>query len=236
MSLIICVHVGEGIVMASDSRATYGRMKKEENREIHQIGVHTTDTTDKTFLCPGNIGISTCGDGSVKGKPITGYIETFIREKINTNTDIDTIPDMMINYFGQFDPVPNTIFFIAGHKKMDSTLQQRFWQVNVKKKEKSLMKTEGQGASWAGEKDVLSKLIQPVWERKAEDKFQQIPHSEISWNFFTLQDAAEFAEYAIKTTVDTMKFQNRNKTVGGPIDILILKPEEAFWLRKKRLG
>ena len=41
-------------------------------------------------------------------------------------------------------------------------------------------------------------------------------------------DAIDFAKYAIQTTIDTMKFQQRGKTVGGPIDILIIKPDNAF--------
>ena len=32
---------------------------------------------------------------------------------------------------------------------------------------------------------------------------------------------------------DTMSFQNRLKTVGGPIDILVIKPEEAIWIKEK---
>ena len=57
----------------------------------------------------------------------------------------------------------------------------------------------------------------------------------IPWDFMTLQDAVDFATYAIKTTMDTMRFQLRPKTVGGPIDILVLKPEDGFWVKKKTL-
>ena len=52
---------------------------------------------------------------------------------------------------------------------------------------------------------------------------------------FTLQDAIEFAEFVISATINSMKFQKRPKTVGGPIDILIIKPENAFWLQRKEL-
>ena len=51
---------------------------------------------------------------------------------------------------------------------------------------------------------------------------------QIPFNHFTIQDAIDFAKYAIQTTIDTMKFQHRGKTVGGPIDILIIKPDNAF--------
>lgn len=51
----------------------------------------------------------------------------------------------------------------------------------------------------------------------------------------TLQDAIDFSIYAIRTTIDTMRFQARPKTVGGPIDVLLISPEEAKFIQKKEL-
>ncbi len=51
-----------------------------------------------------------------------------------------------------------------------------------------------------------------------------------------IQDAIDFSIYAIKTTIDTMRFQARPKTVGGPIDVLLITPEGARWIRRKELG
>jgi hypothetical protein len=52
---------------------------------------------------------------------------------------------------------------------------------------------------------------------------------------FTIQDAVDFAVYAIRTTADSMRFQMRPKTVGGPIDVLLLRAKEARWLSRKSL-
>ena len=87
MSFIIAVHVKEGMVLAGDSRTTYTQTAKSGDVTTIKIGTHTTDTTNKVFLCPNNIGIATCGDASLDGVPITGYIESFIREHINQDTD-----------------------------------------------------------------------------------------------------------------------------------------------------
>ena len=51
----------------------------------------------------------------------------------------------------------------------------------------------------------------------------------------TLQDAIDFSIYAIRTTIDTMRFQARPKTVGGPIDVLLLTPKEVKWIQSKEL-
>lgn len=50
-----------------------------------------------------------------------------------------------------------------------------------------------------------------------------------------LQDAIDFSFFVIKTTIDTIRFQARPKTVGGPIDILVLTPDYAKWIQKKEL-
>ena len=52
---------------------------------------------------------------------------------------------------------------------------------------------------------------------------------------FTLQDAIEFAEFVISATISSMNFQKRPKTIGGPVDILVIKPETAFWIQRKEL-
>jgi len=32
-----------------------------------------------------------------------------------------------------------------------------------------------------------------------------------------------------------MRFQTREKTVGGPVDVLVIKPDRAFWVARKEL-
>ena len=80
MSFIIAVHVKEGIVLASDSRTTYTQTVKKGDLTTVKFGTHTTDTTDKTFLCPNQIGISTCGNAPLAGTPITGILRRLSRK------------------------------------------------------------------------------------------------------------------------------------------------------------
>ena len=75
----------------------------------------------------------------------------------------------------------------------------------------------------------------PVYVKKDDDTYEPMSQNAILWQYFTLQDAVDFARYAVKTTIDTMRFQSRVKTVGGPIDILVLKPTEAIWIEKSNL-
>ena len=120
MSFIIAVHVNEGIVLASDRRTTYTDTQKNDNILIQRFGIHTTNSTDKTFICPNGAGMSTCGDGSLLGKPLTGYIQRFIRSSIKADTPVESMPQMIIDYFSDFSNIPNTDFIIAGY---DSTVK-----------------------------------------------------------------------------------------------------------------
>lgn len=98
MSFLIAVYVNEGIVLASDRRTTYNRTETINGSLVQKIGLHTTNSTEKTFLCPNGAGISTCGDASLLGKPLTGYIKEVIRG-ITIETPVSDVPQMLVDYF-----------------------------------------------------------------------------------------------------------------------------------------
>ena len=233
MSLIICVYVEEGIVLASDSRTSYNKTVGN----INLMGVHSTNTTNKTFLCPNKTGISTCGDASIKGKPISGFIEAFIREKIKEETNIDDMPVLIKEYFNNLEAGLKTSFIIAGYKKENEKYIQKIYRIRTDADDiESIDTTVGQGALWDGEILTLTKLLTTVYSKNTETgEFNAFPLPEFAWNYYTLQDAIDFAKYGIKTTIDTMRFQTVTETVGGPIDILVIKPQSAEWLSKKEL-
>lgn len=112
---------------------------------------------------------------------------------------------------------------------------------------------------WDGESDVMTRLMKPVTlavpTRPTDDDAEadgdadtngrpdtdgtadavNLPHFNVSFSWFSLQDAIDFAIYAIRVTADTMRFQVRRSTVGGPIDVLVIRPEGAQWLQRKEL-
>lgn len=236
MSLTVCVHVEEGIVLASDSRVSYNQSTRVDGKEIELFGVHVTNNTNKTFICPNNTGISVCGDSCIENKPITGYIEAFIREKIKKETNVDDIPMMIKEYFIALNPNLDTTFVIAGYKKEKEKYIQKIYRVRTTNEKIEIINTDAQGALWSGETLTLTKLLRPVYLKDENGNYIELPNPEFAWNYYTLQDAVDFAKYAIKTTIDTMRFQSVCETVGEPIDILIIKPELVKWLEKKELN
>lgn len=246
MSLIITLYIREGIVMAADSRMTLTFKDNIENSEdknldtkkdidIKNISVEFTDSNNKLFLA-NNIGISSYGQSSIKGTPISGYIESFINEELDaSNNKIKDVAEKLGSYFRNFSDIPKTYFHIAGYDREDDKYVQHVWLVDIEKDEiRRLNKPEMSGASWGGETDILSRLIHKNGVID-NGKIKPYPYYQIPWTFFTLQDAIDFVIYAIRTTTESMRFQQRKRTVGGPIDILVIKPNSGYWIQKKEL-
>lgn len=235
MSFIITVYVNDGIVMASDRRTTYTNTTEMNGSIIRNIGIHTTNSTDKTFLCPNGAGISTCGEASLDNKPISGYINSMIRDHIKEDTPVSDIPEIVIKFFKQFDPVPDCYFLIAGYRKdKDKISKSMVFRVCLRDDKVEAFDTTLQGAVWNGETNTLTRLIQNV-AVKSNDTYIDLQYEEILWNYLTLQDAVDFARFAVETTIQTMRFKNVIETVGGSVDILVIKPNETTWLQKEEL-
>ncbi len=234
MSFIIALYIGEGLVMASDSRITYNSNPRLVNGVVTvEQGVHFTNSTPKTFVTQSNVGISYCGDSSIKNKPITGYIESFIEAHKNDN--VDAIKDAIVPYFTALEGNLDTSFIIGGYMSDGNSQIQKLYRVNTKGNKTECIDTSTQGAIWSGVTDVMVRVLNPVFTKSEAGNYTEVVSYPILWQYFTLQDAIDFARYAVRTTIDTMNFQRRVKTVGGSIDILVIKPTEAIWIEKRRL-
>jgi len=240
MSLIITIYCSEGIVMASDSRTTYYHTDtippmKEGSPSIiiEKEGVNFTDTTYKTFLSDNGIGVSTCGASSIEGKPIAGFIEQFLRA--NDKLSVKETAIKLQDFFGKKSLDKSATFIVAGYEEDENNLQQVIYRVRTTNSDIEIIDTSNQGALWSGEVDIISRITKDLFVKTGTEEYIEYPASPIPWNFFTLQDCIDFAEYAIKATIDTMWFQTRVKTVGGPIDILVIKPSGPQWISHKEL-
>ena len=192
MSFLIAIHINEKIVLASNRRTTYTNTQTIDNKTVLRIGIHTTNSTDKTFLCPNGAGISCCGDASLLGKPITGFIQDMIRSEISEKCQIEDMPQLIIDYFNKQPIIPDTSFIVAGYDISDGQKVQTIFKLNVKSKKTERIDTSSQGATWDGETLTLTRLIQNVALKTADNQYLDLPFEEILWNYFTLQNAIDF--------------------------------------------
>lgn len=241
MSFIITLHVREGIVMASDSRVTLNAEQKTPTGKKNLIAVGMSDSNYKTFLAPNGFGISIFGAAAINGIPIGGFVESLIEDELSEEDSVEEFAKKFNDHFRTYNPIPDVGFHIAGYEKNDKGSQQKIFAVapfhnSIKRTNPEKPNGEQtQGASWNGEADILARLVQQVYTKDVNGEFKELPHFTIPWQFFTLQDAIDFAVYAIRTTIDSVRFLPRAKTVGGPIDVLVIKPNEARWISRKQL-
>lgn len=239
MSLVVTVYVREGIVMAADSRLTLNRQeKKNESAVVNLLAVGQSDSNYKLFLAPSGIGIAAYGAADIQGVPIAGYVESLIAPRGGESDDsVKSVAEKLLEHFAAYSPVPKTYFHVAGYTSLEGVPEQEVWVVDIGAHKLAKINPEGkQGASWGGEADIVSRLLQPVALVDTEGELQsKLPLHQIPWRFFTLQDAIDFAVFAIRSTIEAMRFQPRAKTVGGPIDVLVIKPGDARWIHRKEL-
>jgi hypothetical protein len=237
MTLIIVVAVREGIVLASDSRLTLSATKQEGDKQVVQMAIAGSDSNSKLFLTPSNVGILCAGQAEIKGVPIAGHLDSFINEELSQNKfDIDEIAGKLLEFFLKFENPPSSTFILAGYKKNENIFEQHIWDVNVAAKTCRRINDPNKcWVSWNGEADILNRLVNPTALKQANGTYNDLPFHPIEFTFFTLQDAIDFSLFAVRATIDTMRFQTRAKTVGGPVDILVIKPKEAKWIQRKEL-
>jgi hypothetical protein len=77
--------------------------------------------------------------------------------------------------------------------------------------------------------------LQPSLFQTPDGKTVTMQKPPIIYDAMALQDAVDFSTFAIRTTIDTIRFQARPKNVGGPIDVVVLTPDGPTWIQKKQL-
>ena len=240
MSLLIATYVPEGIILAGDSRLTLNWTEKDPSSYTEKnFSITATDTNTKVFVIKNKFGLGTYGAADVKGIPISGYINQFIEEKISEETEIDAIPQFLHEFFGDALGKPATYFYLVGYKVENKVSVPHVYLIDINKSQThriNLVNNQIQfGSNWGGESEVMSRLLSEVTIKHGSTLVEFKP-ALIPFNFFTLQDAIDFSNYAVRTTIETFKFQQRIKTVGGPVDIISVTPNKLSWIKKKELN
>jgi len=231
MSLVVVVYVPEGIVMASDSRQSIIIEGKRPDGEEFKIETVNSDAVMKTFLLEKQwVGVSNFGQDLLDGVPMASHMERFIEQELVAADDVSSIAEKLVAYFRKSFPQADAGFHVAGYRKEGKASISYVYHCHVARNavERRNVKEDGSpryGATWSGQIDVISSIVNPVIIKRAraKDKVIRAP-APIIWDAVTLQDAIDFAVYAIRTTIDTMRFQARPKNVGGSIDVLLLTP------------
>ena len=229
MSLIVSLKVSDGIVMAADSRVSMQVRKEDDLRGVMGI-CHYSDTFHKLFVAKNGVGISFCGEMAIEKGNLSYLLEAFLEEKVSADLTVKETAEALLCYMKSLPKIPASIFHVCGY---DEDIPV-FYRVLPKKD--MVEDLAERPLVWDGEGDILARILSPVVMRTPDGKTAPLPDHPLALNLFTLQDAVDFADYAIRTTIEAMRFQLRAKTVGGSVDLLVLRPDGPCWIRQKTLG
>ncbi|KUK66402.1 MAG: Uncharacterized protein XD85_0243 [Parcubacteria bacterium 34_609] len=252
MSLVITTYVPEGIVMASDSRQSMTiESKTPDGKSLSKINTINSDNVYKTYLLSRKdkndkpifeIGVQSFGQDLLGGISTASHIKRFSEEKLTDEDNVTTIPKKLVEFFRELFPTADTGFHVAGYKKEEKISVPYIYYCHISQNiigNRKNVKSDGKlayGATWSGQADIITGLINPIIA--IDDKGNQKvikPAPPIIWDAVSLQDAIDFSIFAIRTTIDAIRFQARPKNVGGPIDVLVITPDGSKWIQKKEL-
>jgi hypothetical protein len=235
MSFVITVYVPTGIVMASDSRQSIVIEGTNPNgKPLSKIETVSSDFVYKTFLLERQkVGINSFGDSLLGKIPTESHIKRFSEEVLDEADDVTTTPTKLVEFFRKDFPKADTAFHVAGYKRIGRKSIPHVFYCHVGKNEverKNVTPNTDNivyGATWGGQGDIIASLLLTTPSQ---------PRPPVIWDAMTVQDAIDFAIYAVRTTIDTMRFQARPKNVGGPVDVLLISPDEPpRWIQMKQL-
>lgn len=242
MSLVVATYVPEGIVMASDSRQSVTISGKSPDGKEFNVETVNSDAVTKTFLLEKQkVGISNFGQDLLGGVPMASHIKRFSEEVLKDTDDVESIARKLVDFIAKEFGKVDCGFHICGYKKDGKVSVPYIFYCHVGRNEVSRKNLKpdnslAYGVTWSGQADVISGLITPIVVADQTGTQKVLRQSApIIWDAMPLQDAIDFSEFAIKTTIDTIRFQARPKNVGGPVDVLVITSNEAKFIKNKAL-
>ena len=264
MTIIVCVKINDGIIVASDSTTSFFRNDDKF--------VQSYDSASKIFnLYKGlPIGAATCGTGNIGNASIATLSKDF-RETLQNelpparsdsfNPKNYTIQEISIKARAFFlQTVAETTqniwltYWIFGYSTNRSLPE--IWSINIRGRdcdEPTLMASETwNGCRWDGEREALDRLIlgyTPELTRSAVlagadettvaeilDKIAPDLYETLVLPAMPIQDAIDLSQYLVDATTGFMKFSvGRARTAGGPTEIAVVTKHESFkWIARKQ--
>ncbi len=239
MSFIVAIYVPEGVVMAADSRLTFTRTESMHDGSRRHLAVGISNNSRKSFLTPSGVGLCTYGAASDnRNNPIGGLVDEFILDHTDEHSDANGVARDLMAYLRANQPDMKTGFLVGGYVFDENEKPEpRIWDLWVAGDHLKQTSVSGNyGLSWRGVSDVVSRLIQPLWMKNGKiGDYKELPYYQIQWATMSLNEAIDFAVYAIESTIELMRFQPRNQTVGGEVDVMVITPRGSRWINRKRL-
>ncbi len=231
MSLVVTVYVPSGIVLTADSRMTVLRSEErtegEQKTRVQQQLVLSDNAYKVVALESIGVGVSAYDAGVINNQPVDSHVRRFEEEAISEDDDVISAGEKFLAYFQGNFPKVSVGFHMAGYR-LEGRIRVPYVFVGHTTREAGVRRVnvneEGKvqyGILRSGEIMVANRLI----DQSHLPLFAAMP----------LQDAVDYSVHLIRTTIETMRFEPRFPSVGGPVDVLVVTPAEMRWVQRKEL-
>ena len=231
MSLVVTVYVPSGIVMAADSRMSVQRSEEraegEQKTRVQQQLVLSDNAYKVVELRSVGVGVSVYDAGVINNQPADSHVHRFEEEAITPEDDVIAVAEKFLQYCQTSFPGVAVGYHVAGYRQENKT-SVPYVLVGHTVREPGMRRVNASedgkvqyGITRAGDTLVANRLI----DANVLPLFPAMP----------LQDAVDYAVHLIRTTIDTMRFEPRFPSVGGPIDVLVVTPDGMRWVQRKEL-
>ncbi len=234
MTLIVSLRVPDGIVIAADSLLTV----KKEGQPTSSLSY-----TQKVLPFYGRFGVGILGIGLLANKSVHVAIRSFeqdLKEKETPFKGVTEIAEKIGNHLhdllkkqlNQENKSLNTLQpgqFALGLQVVgyDNDTNPKTVEVYVGKNVHCEVRKEF-GCTYTGSGEI----VQAIWSL-----YKTSSESQPVYPLLSLQDAIDYAEFLIRTTIVHQRFSRKTPDVGGDIDVALVTPFNEFqWIRQKPLG
>ncbi|MHA2635924.1 MAG: hypothetical protein V2G48_07900, partial [bacterium JZ-2024 1] len=167
---------------------------------------------------------------------IDSVIPRFFEMEVDVEDSVYSTAKKLRDFFSEYFPKARTSFYIAGFEKhmresipfvySFTTGGEEIRRINYSERDDRILSS----CSWGGEGDVLDLLLNGWTVRHPDGQILQVPKYAYLFHLMGEQDMVDFAEFAVRTTIETIRFQARKKNVGGPVQLLLLTPSTARFI------
>lgn len=234
MSLVIATICEEGIALAADTKLTLllKRNDPETGEEVEVTSWFSTSAS-KMVLTDNNVGIAFVGRLTVKGLRADLFFSQYFAQRPRLNAR--QVAEEINRLFVQEPELGEMEVLVAG--MMDarckiadgSTVRyKRPWLFELSTAMRGKIRKYNQpGANWMGEGDIVERLLGRHVKVKRGRKKVQLCDFDIPYTAFTLQDAIDFSTIWLEMSYRLMRFQDREHTVGPPIEVMVIDKDGA---------
>ena len=259
MTLIVSVRSADGIVIAGDSLSSLnrqininqpGKITCPQCQHEHTVTANfqgnvresTFSHTEKVLPFLKKFGIGIFGSGIIGGNSVNFLIRALehrVKESggtINSVTQLaeeigislhELLKKQLEIEKQPLDNFPDNHIFLGFQIVGYDKLQPKTIEVLLGKDVK-FQSFDRLGCSASGSKEV----VEAIWNLN-----QTIIDTNPIYEVFSLQESIDYVDFLISSTIAFQRFSPRTPTVGGEIDIALVRPFDKFqWIRQKPLG